>query len=109
MAKTKKHAQKRAKKDREDVEEVDIGLKVGDLSFKGLFKGIGSLLGLVEKMEKQGKSEYREEQIVKGKTASGKDVRGVYGLRVRTGLGKAVESQRVRFRNIRSVKKGKKK
>ncbi|MDP3052127.1 MAG: hypothetical protein Q8N42_01325 [bacterium] len=52
----------------------------------GIAKGISSLFELIADLEKQGKSEYKEEGEIKGKTKSGKDVKGIYGFQVKVGL-----------------------
>jgi hypothetical protein len=49
-------------------------------------KGLGRLLGFAAEMERQGKSEHIEQGEIKGKTKSGKEYRGAYGLRVKVGL-----------------------
>ena len=53
---------------------------------KGFLKGIGGLLGLAAKLEKEGKDEYMERGEIKGKTKSGKEYKGAYGFRVKVGL-----------------------
>lgn len=53
---------------------------------ESVVKGIGSLLGFAAEMERQGKSEHIEQGEIKGKTKSGKEYRGTYGLRVKIGL-----------------------
>lgn len=53
---------------------------------KSAVKGIGGLLGFAAEMERQGKSEHIEQGEIKGKTESGKEYRGAYGLRVKVGL-----------------------
>ncbi len=72
-----------------------------DISFGGLFKGVGSLLDLVTKMAEEG----QEETLASGEveTAGGK-VKGVYGFSVRVGLGGKPVIQS--FGNIRETEKG---
>lgn len=53
---------------------------------KGFLKGIGGLLGLAAKLEKEGKDEYVEQGEIKGRTKSGKEYKGAYGFRVKVGL-----------------------
>ena len=60
---------------------------------KGFLKGIGWLLGFVANLEKEGKDEYAEQGEITGKTKSGKEYRGVYGFRMKTGLNR--ESLRI--------------
>lgn len=49
-------------------------------------KGVGRMLGFVANLEKQGKSEYIEQGEFQGKTESGKEAKGAYGLRIKIGL-----------------------
>lgn len=53
---------------------------------KGFLKGIGWLLGFAAKLEEEGKSEYTEQGEIAGRTKSGKEYRGAYGFRMKTGL-----------------------
>lgn len=107
MGKTKKHAQGSTKKARKDVEEeAEIKVGLGDFSFGGIFKGIGNLIDIVSQMEEEGKTEHRKERIVRGKTASGKEMRGVYGFSVRTGLSGKGRPRIEPFGNIKKTKKG---
>ncbi|MFH1140867.1 MAG: archaeal heat shock protein Hsp20 [Chloroflexota bacterium] len=72
-----------------------------EISFGGLFKGVGSLLDLVSKMAEEGQEETSASGEVE--TAGGK-VKGVYGFSVRVGLGgKPVIHS---FGNIRETEKG---
>lgn len=66
---------------------------------KGIVKGIGSLLGLAAELERQGKSEYIEQGEIKGRTKSGKDIRGIYGWRVKLGLNPEEFRRRKRLKN----------
>lgn len=100
-------AKKRTKKDskaREEAErsgkfEIDFG--IGKLSLSGMVKGLGDFIDLVEKMEREGKSEVRRTGEIKGLPPR---ARGIYGFTVKTGLGKkpVVES----FGNIKETKAG---
>lgn len=63
----------------------DVGVSLGTV-IDGFMKGIGWLLGLAAKLEKEGKDEYAEQGEIKGRTKSGKEYRGAYGLRVKVGL-----------------------
>jgi len=79
----------------EDKGEIDFG--AGKISFSGLFKGLGNLIDLAEKLEEEG---------VERRGAIGSLPRratGVYGLSVRTLGGKSVIE---RFGNIRETAKG---
>lgn len=54
------------------------------LSLGGLFKGMGSLVDLLAKMEAEGEEEYSRSGEVKSR---GGKVKGVYGFSIRMGLG----------------------
>lgn len=79
---------------------------MGGSMFGGLFQGIGNLIELVSKMEREGTAVHRRERTVHGRTASGKEVRGVYGFSVRTGLGGSGRPRVEPFGNIRATKRG---
>lgn len=68
---------------RQTKESVGIAL---ERLAKNALRGVGALFGLVVDLEKEGKSEYRECGEIKGKTESGKDIKGVYGFQVKVGL-----------------------
>jgi len=53
---------------------------------EGFAKGVTGLLRFAGKLEAEGKDEYIEQGEIKGKTKSGKEYRGAYGLRVKVGL-----------------------
>jgi HSP20 family protein len=77
-----------------------IGLDIG-LGLGGLFKGMGSLLEVVDKMAEEGREEFSKTGTVE---AMGGKVKGVYGFTVRLGLGgKPVVEQ---FGNIRETPSG---
>jgi hypothetical protein len=61
--------------------EISLGTVID-----GFVKGIGGLLGLAAKLEKEGKDEYAEQGEIKGKTKSGKEYKGAYGFRVKVGI-----------------------
>ena len=73
-------AKKIRKQDKRGV-EISLGTVID-----GFVKGIGGLLGLAAKLEKEGKDEYVEQGEIKGKTKSGKEYQGAYGFRVKVGL-----------------------
>ena len=73
-------AKKIRKQDKRGV-EVSLGTVID-----GFVKGIGGLLGLAAKLEKEGKDEYAEQGEIAGKTKSGKEYKGAYGFRVKVGL-----------------------
>ena len=87
------------KKEEKDKAEIDFG--IGKISFGGLFKGIGSVIDLVSKMEEEGKGEVRREG---GFTSPSGRVKGVYGFSIKTGLGgkPTVEP----FGNVKKTAKG---
>lgn len=62
-----------------------LAVSLGRLT-EGLAKGIGGLLGFTAEMERRGKSDYIEHGEIEGKTKSGKEYRGAYGLRIKVGL-----------------------
>lgn len=62
-----------------------VGVSLGTV-IDGFMKGVGGLLGLAAKLEKEGKDEYAEQGEIKGKTKSGKEYKGAYGFRVKVGL-----------------------
>lgn len=61
-------------------------IKSGASPLKALWDGIGNLIDIVADMDKKGVNEFVRQRTVQGKTASGKDMRGEYSVRVRTGL-----------------------
>lgn len=62
-----------------------VGVSLGKVA-DGFLQGIGRLLGFAAKLEEEGKDEYTEQGEIKGKTESGKEYKGAYGLRMRVGL-----------------------
>lgn len=84
-----------SKKEKSDKVEIDFG--VGKISFGGLFKGLGNLIDLADKL--------REEGIEKQGEIRGlpRGARGVYGFSIRTLAGKPVIES---FGNIRETTKG---
>lgn len=80
---TKKERTGGAKKTGE-IAGFDFGL--GKLNLGSIFQGIGKIADLVERAEKAG-GELKEEGTISG-SHNGKDVRGFWGLRVKTGIGK---------------------
>ena len=78
-----------------DKVEIDFG--VGKISFGGLFKGLGNLIDLADKLKEEGVERRGE---IKGLP---RGAMGVYGLSIRTLAGKPVIE---RFGNIRETAKG---
>lgn len=62
-----------------------VGVSLEKLA-KGFLKGLGGLLGLAAKLEREGKSEYTEQGTIEGRTQSGKEYKGAYGFRAKLGL-----------------------
>ena len=89
-------------------EEVDFG--IGKFGLGGLFKGIANLIDLVAKMEEEGKTEITRRGEIKGlgEKFGRKDIKGVYGFTIRTGLGERgrLKPRIEPFGNIRETKKG---
>lgn len=82
---------------------IEFNFGLSKFSFGGIFDCMGKLIDLAERAEKAG-GELRREGTIKG-FGGRKDIRGVYGFTVRTGLGKSgahVET----FGNIKKTKKG---
>ncbi len=79
-----------------------IGEEFGEFQggIGGIFKGLGNLISIASKLAEQGEISRGGE--IKG---LGKDIRGVYGFTVRSGIGK--QRPRIeRFGNIREEEKG---
>jgi len=91
---TDKEEDKNREKD-EDKVEIDFG--VGKIGFGGLFKGLGNLIDLADKL--------KEEGVERGGDIKGlpRRAKGVYGVSIRTLAGKPVIET---FGNIRETAKG---
>lgn len=93
----KKEEQKKEKEAREDEVSLD------DIPFVGgLLKGLGKFIDLAERAEEVG-GELRKSGHIKG-LGGRKDIRGVYGFTVRTGLGQKTRVEP--FGNIKRTKTG---
>jgi HSP20 family protein len=89
---------KEQRKQKEEPEEIEIDFGMGKIGFGGLFKGIGNLIELADKLNKEGVNKTGE---IKGLP---KDVKGVYGFRIRTmSGGKPVIDT---FGNVKETAKG---
>jgi HSP20 family protein len=88
---------RKAEKEKDEA-KVEIGFDAENIGLGGLFKGIGNLIDLVSKLSDEGTEKTGE---IKG---LGKDVKGVYGFRIRTLVGgkPLVDS----FGNIKETKRG---
>lgn len=87
------------KKEENDKAEIDFG--VGKISLGGLFQGIGNVIDLVSKMEKEGKGETKQDGEF---TSPSGRVKAVYGFSVKTSVGgKPVVEP---FGNVRKTPKG---
>lgn len=80
--------------------KIDFG--IGNFSLGGLFEGIGKLVDLAERVEQAG-GEIKKSGTIGGLKGR-KDIRGVYGFTVRTGLGQKTKVEP--FGNIRKTKTG---
>ena len=83
------------KEKNEDKVEIDFG--VAKISFGGLFKGLGNLIDLADRLKEEGVEKRGE---IKGLP---KGAKGVYGFSIRTMAGKPVIES---FGNIRETAKG---
>jgi HSP20 family protein len=84
-----------SKKEENDKVEIDFG--TGRISFGGLFKGLGNLIDLADKL--------REEEVKKSGEIRGlpRGARGIYGFSIRTLAGKPVIES---FGNIKETARG---
>lgn len=96
-------AGKQKKDEKEEPFELDFGF--GKMNLGGFFKGFGKLVDLAEKLEQSG-GEIKKEGEFKIKGA--KDLKGVFGFSVRTGIGKDGRERPIvqPFGNIKKTPKG---
>lgn len=87
------------KKQEKEGEEGVIDFGVGKISLGGVFKGLGELVDMAQKVAEKGETIRREGKI-KG---MGKEVRGVYGFSIRTLGGKPIIEP---FGNIKESPEG---
>jgi HSP20 family protein len=73
---------KESSKTREQV-PIDLGTGLGNLSFDGLFKGLGNLIELAGKLADEGQ-EFRKEKAFTAKGPGGKELNGIFGVSIRT-------------------------
>ncbi|MFY9457897.1 MAG: gas vesicle protein GvpH [Candidatus Spechtbacterales bacterium] len=92
---------------KENKKEMKFDFGIGKLSLGGIFGGIEKLIELAQKAEEAG-GELRKEGAING-LGGRKDVRGVYGFTIRTGLGEKGKWRKPRvesFGNLRKTKEG---
>lgn len=87
------------KKAKKEGEEGVIDFGIGKISLGGVFKGLGELIDMAQKVAEKGETIRREGKI-KG---MGKEVRGVYGFSIRTLGGKPIIEP---FGNIKESPEG---
>ena len=89
--------QKKRQSSEPEKEGIEIDFGMGKIGFGGLFKGIGNLIDLTSKLN--------EEQVKSGEIKGlPKEVKGVYGFRIRTMVGEkpVIET----FGNVKETAKG---
>lgn len=85
------------KRDKEEKDEIKIDLGVGNISFGGVFKGLGNLIDLAAKLGEEGLERNGEiKNLPKG-------AKGVYGFSIKTLAGKPVIES---FGNIKETARG---
>lgn len=92
-------AEKKKEKPKKEGEEGVIDFGMGKISLGGIFKGLGELVDMAQKVAEKGET-IRREGTIKG---MGKDVRGVYGFSIRTLGGKPIVEP---FGNIKESPEG---
>lgn len=88
---------------------LEVILEAGEFSLGRIFRGVGNLLDLALRLRAEGKEEYHEERVFRGKTSTGKDVQAVLGFSVRTAAGLAKGAGGARREGAKTVKEEKKK
>ncbi len=93
------------KKKKKDEEPFELDFGVGKINLGGLLKGFGKLVDFADELEKAG-GEMKKEGEFKVKGA--KDLKGVYGFSIRTGIGKDGTERPIvePFGNIKKTSKG---
>jgi len=99
---TQEKNEKESNKTREE-EPVKLDLGLSNLSFGGLFKGLGNLIDMAGKLAEEG-GEFKKEKAFTAKGPDGKELNGIFGVSVRTlDGGKSVFET---FGNIKKTPKG---
>lgn len=94
---------KKEEKNKKETEDTEGEISLDDIPFVGgLLKGLGKFIDLAERAEKVGGELKRSGQI-KG-LGGRKDVEGVYGFTIRTGIGQKTKVEP--FGNIKKTKAG---
>ena len=78
--------QRREDDEKDDLKASDILGRGGILGLGGLLKGVGALIDLISEMAEKGVETQDQVKEFQGKGAL-KDVRGVFGVSVRMGIG----------------------
>lgn len=94
-------AAKDSDQERKNEENIQVNFGMGEISFGGLFQGIGNLIDLVSRMGEEGQNEVQQEKEF---TSPSGQVKAVYGLSVKTGLGGKPTFET--FGNVRKSSKG---
>jgi HSP20 family protein len=102
MKKGKNDDKKKKKEQPQEVKETEFDLGFGKFSLGGILKGFGNLVELAGELAEKGEALKKEGEF-HSKTASGKDIRGMYGFSVSTLAGKPVVRP---FGNVRRTAKG---
>lgn len=79
---TQEKKEKESEKMREE-EPIELDLGPGKFSFGGLFRGLGNLIELAGKLAEEGE-EIRRERAFTAKGPGGKELKGIFGVSIRT-------------------------
>ena len=86
-----------------EEESIELDLGLGKLSLGGLFKGLGNLIEMAGKLAEEGE-EIRKEKAFTAKGPGGKELKGIFGVSIRTlDGGKSVFET---FGNIKKTPRG---
>jgi HSP20 family protein len=101
MATQEKNEKEFNKMREEEPIELDLGL--GKLSLGGIFRGLGNLIELAGKLAEEGE-EIRKERVFTARGPGGKELKGIFGVSVRTLQGGKPVFET--FGNIKKTPKG---